>query len=400
VAKMAKRNSLVLQKPEVPVDRVAMAKAAGLLGVAIPVGEHADAELLGALRMKIQRLLKDIPKDDHLVCTQCDEFSTEATPFCPFCGDDGTSDVEVSAVMPAMTREPDDETEDDAEDIEFDEPETVVEPEAVPAAAAEVVEKKQPKKKAEKPAAIVKPEPVKPLAQDLSEDMKALKVELDEIVAKIVEYTSVTIGATYDMGLLLKQIHDRTMYRAYGFDNFKKFVENSLPLSRQTVHQLVALVEQFDRKAFEEFGYRKLKAISGLVGESRSEVLAAARNATAAEVDAMVANVKRKARPALSAVGDAEATPTSSRAKQPAPVSNGKVTLLAKLDSKPLEVKLISAKSGKPVTSAGRISYQVADAYGDIELAEGVHMRIALRITGKDISGFTVQYVRAAEAAE
>ena len=63
----------------------------------------------------------------------------------------------------------------------------------------------------------------------------------------------------------------------------------------------------------------------------------------------MVSKIK-KPRPALTAPAE------SSKKLNAVPAASSKVTLLTKLDGKPLEVKLFSQKSGKPVTSAGKVS--------------------------------------------
>lgn len=373
MAKKKDTGSLKLAKPEVPADPVAMRRAAAILEVAIPTGDNADVALLGVLRTRIQKLIKD---KTHILCMVCDERSTEQTPFCPFCGDEG----EVV----------DDQTQSESATL----PEVTA---PVEQSKELTVAQDKDAKKATKPS---KAKPVKEeitVAADVSADMSALDAELEACLQKIVAYTHETIGATYEIGLILKQINDRTMYRARGFDSFRKFADAVLPMSRQTAYQLKDLVEQFDRKTFEEVGFRKLRAIASLVGESHDEAMEAARaGATATELEAMAAKAK-KTRPALTSGSGAD---TPKKAAAPAPETNHKVTLLTKMDDKPREVTLLSQKTGKPLSSAGKVTYQVPDAYGDIELAEGVHMRVALRIVGKDIVGFTVQYVRAAEAAE
>lgn len=322
-----------------PPDLDAMKRAAVVLKVPAPAGngEAPMRELLGALRLEMKKRLKPVPKGDQLVCQQCGERSTDDTDFCPFCGDQGVADDEALPEQGISS------------------------------------------------APVLEPE------RDVEGALSNLAGELDDRLARLSELKLGLVDSTYDMGVLVKEIHDRQLYKAKGYDNFKQFAEKELPFSRQTAYQLVQITEKFDKKTYLEVGFRKLKTIASIDDSAeRDRALSQAKSgvsARALEGDT-ASNGKRPARTA----GPTERGKT--RAAAPPP-EDGKVTLLGKLDGKAREVQFKSVKSGGPLQSAGKVTMVVADAYGEIEIAHDVFLRIGLRVSGKDLVGLSAELVRA-----
>lgn len=335
-------------------DFEAMRKAAEILGVEPPAGEGevATRELLGALRMKMRELLKPVPVDQQLVCQKCGERSTDATDFCPFCGDAGIAEEEA--------------------DLQ-------------PAAATGIAETEQ-----AAPAVTV----------DVEAKLAELGTELDDRLAKLNELKRSFVATTYDMGVLVKEIHDKQLFKARGYDSFKAFAEKELPFARTTAYHMISVVERFDRKTYNEIGFKRLRTIASVDDtEERARLVEEAKSgASSREIDQKVSagrekktSTKRGTAPVVEA--KTASTPAPAAEKRP-------VTVLGTVDDKPRAVTFKSAKTGLELKSAAKVTMMDADAYAEIEVSEGVFIQIALRVEGKDLTGVTAKFVRAAAAAE
>jgi hypothetical protein len=318
----------------------AMKRAAVVFKIPVPAGssEAAQRELVGALRLKMKELLAPVPKASQLVCQKCGERSTEDTEYCPFCGDlgIGEADTQGAGISNAPGAEP---------------------------------------------------------TQDVDGKLSNLAGELTEKLERISALKLSVVDSSYDMGVLIKEIHDRQLWKVKGYLNFKLFAERELPFSRSTAYQLVQVVERFDKKTYLEVGFRKLRTIAAVDDEgTREQLLADAKSgASTREID-------EKTRPASSKKNgkkDSGKVEAAGDKRAEAPPSEERVTVLGRIDGKPKEAKFKSAKDGKRISSAGKVTMFVADAYAEVEITEDVYLRVGLRVSGKDIIGLSTEFVRA-----
>jgi hypothetical protein len=319
-------------------DPVAMRRAAEILGIDLGSGksELADRELLGALRIEIRELLKPVAPDDQLVCQKCGERSTDATEFCPYCGDGGIDNVgPVTGIAPAGAST---------------------------------------------------------TAQDVEVVVTALNLELEARLTRLAELAKTFGDCNYEMGCVVKEIHDRQLFKAKGYDSFKAFAESELPFSRATAYHMIGLVEKFDRETYAKLGYKKLRLIVSVNdSEEREKIVASANRGTSAREIQRTVSATKAARSGSSPAPAKELKGSElSVASEPKPV-----TVLTKVDGTTRTVGFRSAKTGDAIKSAGKVVMIDADAYAEIEVGDGVFIQVALKITGKDITGLVAKYVRA-----
>jgi RNA polymerase subunit RPABC4/transcription elongation factor Spt4 len=414
-----------LAKPGVKPDVAAMRRAAEAIGLPLPKGfddEDADRELmnrqlLATIRAKVKDLLKPIPTDDQLICVKCKERSTDATEFCPFCGDTGVDEkpdlgaiaaaeaaaeaeaAEASAlVVPvpepdtdsddggADEESEDEESEDEeSEDEDFEDSEDADSPSDDDHIPAEVVSA----------GAALATDVVK-APRDTDEALMKLEGELTDRLARLSSLKWNTVDNTYEMGLLVKEIQDRQLYRARGYGSFSQFAAKELPIARQTAYQMVQIVEQFTKQEFLDVGFRKLKTIAGLEeGAKKKQLLADAKaGAPAREVERKAAEIK----PPTKARANGVAKPAPAGAKLAAPAAENRVTLLTQLDGKVREVPFKDANTGALLVSAGKVTMHHANAYAEIEIGDDVFLRIAVKTKGRDLIGLTTEFVRSGAA--
>lgn len=330
-------------KPDLEVMR----KAAAVFKLPVPSGkgDSAARELVGALRVKIAQLTADVPDGQQLHCEECGERSTDDTEYCPFCGDMGIA--------------PEDE-----------------EPKNVTAAAISKLPEVSPQR-------------------DVEGAMTTLSQQLQMKLDEFQQLKSRVVDTTYEMGEICRDIHDRQLFKAKGFDSFKQFADSGvLPVSRTTAYALIKIVENFTREQYQELGYKKLRTI-GLLdsGEERDKVIASTTRSTPTR------EVEQKVKAVKDAKEAKERRTPAKEERQPSspPPKQGKVTLLTTVDGKPRELRFKSAKTSMPLGSAGKITQYDQHAYAEIELDGGVFLRIGLRVSGRDLVGLSAEFRRVEE---
>lgn len=324
----------------------ALRKAAKILGVEAPKvrSAKADQELLGSIRIEVAKRLKPLSVDDHVKCGLCDEVATDDTPFCPFCGDEGSA--EPTAVEASVA---------------------AIDPESVGISHTPV-----------------------PTAPNVELATQALERNLADRLMRIMELKRSTVGMTYEIGVECREIRDQKLFTVRGYTSFKQFAEKELPFTRESALNLIAIVEKHTKEDYEKIGYSKLRLI-GAVSESdaKAELMEAARNgASAKELAGRAGKTVAPAAPP----------------KKPAPVPEAgeKITLLGTIGARAKMVKFHDAdKGGEVIESAGTFKNHLPKVYGEIEIAGGVFVQIGLRISAeKELEGLTVRFVRAVDAAE
>lgn len=325
-----------------------MRKAAKVLGVEIPKarGAKQDQELLGNLRFELEKRLATIDVSEHVQCVVCGEVATETPEYCPFCGDEGNPEEEGLAAE--------------------------VVPSAPPAAATGVGISKTPV----------------PTTQNVELATAELEKDLAARLMRITELKHSVVGMSYDIGLECKEIRDRQLYKARGFTSFKAFAEQELPFARESALQLISIVEKHTREDYNQIGYAKLRVISAVQdGAVKTELMDAARKG--ATTKSLIERSKSLA-------------PGSGGTKKAAPAEQGeRITLLGRVGARNQVIRFHDTTTGEVVDNAGVFKSHNANVYGELEVADGVFIRVGLRVNEqKQLEALTVRFVRAADAAE
>lgn len=371
---------MLLKDNKTRPDPKSMRAAAKQLGVKAPkqTGAEADKELLGLIRIELAKRMKGLKEEDTIVCTVCEELSTEDTQFCPYCGDKGK-----------------------------DPPGPIEVVDSIPAGAKRVTP--VPSKPSSKPAARVSSAPPKPssappkpssappargvgiaktpvpVAGDVSAALATRARDLDARISRIHELKNSAVALSYDIGLELKEIRDQQLFKARGHLSFKDFAQKELPFTRVSALQLISICDKWSREDFASIGFAKLRLLSAVPDKEQKEELveAAKQGATRADLRERIA----------------AGTPGSKR--PPAPEKGEKITLLGKIGARNQSVKFHDADTGEVIESAGVFKSYNTQAYGELEISEGVFVRIGLRVTGKsELEGLSVRFVRATGDAE
>lgn len=315
-----------------PVDFAAVRKAIKVYSpkAKIPDG---DAEALLLLRQVVEKRLGEVAPDERMLCGEqddpkmgCREVATGDVLFCPFCGDEGVPEDEAPPAVGVVDVQPANATE----------------------------------------AGLV-----------------LMKGELDEAVSRFEALRRDLVANSYDIGLTLRDIRDRDLWKASGASSLKDFMEKELGLSRTSGYRYMALTEEYDRQTFLEVGPKKLALISGIdAKEDREAALDAAKQgASTRDVEAL-ANPDRAPR----------STPANeSGSKNSAPKKSGaEITLLAKVGGKVQVIPFRSAESGRPV------KHYRAGAYGEFQISDDVVLRVAFKDDREgNHEGISIAFVRA-----
>lgn len=384
----------------------AMRRAAKQLGVDIPKkrGTEADQRLLADLRLELAKRLASIDENDQVKCGVCDEIATEDTKFCPYCGDlgDGTAiaaveeveeveeadaDEDEAAEVEAET-EADDSGDEDIEDDGDEDDEGDDDDDEGDDSDDENVVEKPAKPVKEKPATVGIAAKGAKLAKNVDAAMAEMEQELAAAVERIVKLQRNWAGVGWDIGVELKDIRDKQLFKARGYASFKKFAEKELQFTRETALGIIKVVSTSTREDFETIGFTKLRALAPLNDSGVKEELldAARKGATRKELTESVAS----------------ATGKKSKKDAAPPAEKGeRVTLLGKIGAKRSVVKITDPQSGEVIPSAGVFQAKGlnADAYGEVEISDGVFIRIGMKLgPANDLVGFTTRFVRASDA--
>ena len=165
-----------------------------------------------------------------------------------------------------------------------------------------------------------------------------------------------------------------------------------MPFTRESALELIRIVEKHQREDFEQIGYSKMRLIASEADtEVKAELIEAAKKgATTRELREMT--------------DKAPAPPAKSKAKAaaaaPAPDKGERITLLGKINSRKQIVQFHNSETGEVIGNAGMFTKKsfVPSAYGELEVSDGVFLRIGLRVSAnQELTGFTVRFVRPAD---
>jgi hypothetical protein len=354
-----KSEAPVLADGKTAANLTALTRALGVYGVKTKDTDSVSDRLV-LVRAHLKPLIADAEKkakrgeEDGLVkCEACGEVSTEHTDFCPFCGDEGLPPEEESAAAEEAAT-------------------AATEPEAAPEEPAKGAKGKKGKKAAE-PAPEAAAEPT-------GDALAKAGAELDEKVERVNVLRADIATHSYDIGLEIRDIHERELWKARGHSSFKEFVEKDLEMSRTLAYRMIEVTKQYDRPTFEKVGARKLALVASIQDEEQRDAALEAAKAGATVRDLERTKEKTKGKSA----------PEKEEKERAAPKKSANdITLLAKVNGKPTTHPWRSATSGRP------LSAHKDDAYGEVDLSEDVKLRVALKVDkeGK-IVGFTTAFVR------
>lgn len=381
----------------------AMRRAAKVLGVPVPTtrGLKSDRELLGNLRVEITKRLDTVRDDDHIKCVVCDEVATEDTDFCPYCGDEGTG-TEAEAVKIASTKKPAAPVDDDVEAEVVDEDETPAPDEEADEESDEDDDSADDESddeaadESDEEEADEAPEPTASVgiaaagavvAKDVGAGLQALSRELDQSLQRITDMKRNAVGLSYDIGIECKAIRDKQLFKARGYPSFKAFAEKELPFTRESALQLITIVEKHSREDYGQIGYAKMRVISAVSDSVAKEKLL--NEARSGKV-----STREVSERAAAAGGSGR---TRKKVVTPAAEKGEKITLIGKVGAKKQIVKFRN-ESEEVIPNVGMFYAKglIAQAYGELEISDGVVIRIGLRLGQKnELEGLSVRFVRA-----
>lgn len=291
-----------------------------------------DAAALALLREVVAKRLGEVEPQERMLCgeqddetTGCREVATGDVLFCPFCGDEGVDESEAPPA-PGVVDEPVNATE----------------------------------------AGLV-----------------LMKGELDEAVSRFESLRRDLVANSYDIGLTLRDIRDRDLWKASGANSLKDFMEKELGLSRTSGYRYMALTEEYDRQTFLEVGPKKLALISGIdAKEDRDAALDAAKaGATTRDVEALANPDRTKRETPAKESGSKSSTPKKSGAE---------ITLLAKVGGRATAIPFRGAESGRP------LKHYKPGAYGEFQISDDVVLRVGFKDDREgNHEAITIAFVRA-----
>jgi hypothetical protein len=277
----------------------------------------------------------------QVLANKLKDLDSDAKVRCEACGEVGTDDTDFCPFC------------GDKGDVGEDEPEVVVEEAVVEGAAPE----------------------------STSAAIAAADQQLQARIERIIRLKSDISGNSYDLGLEIVAIQTEQLWKARGHKSFKDFVEADLGMSRALAYRLMDVTQKHSREEFMVIGSTKLALISSIKDdEEREKVLEEARQgASTRTVEARARASKGKA-------------PAAAKAAEAPPKKANEITLLAKVNGKATTYGWRSASTGRPLKE------HKDDSYVELELAENVRQRIALKVDREGaILGVTVQFLRVEE---
>jgi hypothetical protein len=209
------------------------------------------------------------------------------------------------------------------------------------------------------------------------------RAELSEAMNRYRSFAKNVAENCYDIGLTLRDISERELWKAAGADSFKAFVEKELALSKTSAYRYMELTKNYTRETFISVGTKKLEIISGMPSEERAAALEAAANGASARELAAGAHERTQR----------EDAPARERRETTAP-AKGKndITLIGKVNGKPQVVGFRSGESGRPIKT------WKPGAYVDHHIADDVVVRILMKeVKGSpgEFEGVTIALIRA-----
>lgn len=229
----------LLVNGKTPASVDAMERALQAMGVK-PSQQLLDnpSKLLDTVREKVAELVKGVAETDLLECESCGETSTDATEFCPFCGDSSGEDG------------------------------------AKPEGAAETTT----------------------LAKATSAGLDAKRTALEEAEAQIVGLQADLKRNAYQLGIVIKRVHEEELWKAKSYGDFAEWVGKETQITRQYAYDLMKMTKEFDEETFMKAGPGKLLPLLAVKdAEKREELVTAATNgASARTIRTAAASAKGK----------------------------------------------------------------------------------------------------------
>jgi len=263
------------------LNMAAMKKAATTLGLKLPKGDPSVAA--EAIRVHMRENYED---DKLAVCGICGYEAEETFDPCPYCGTDlGDPKEAKPKTKKPKTKKP-----------KTKKPKT-----------------KKPKKKAVK--AIAKPDP------------KAI-ADCDERIAKIKSFKKNIAEEAYSIGVEIKEIHDKNLWKAKGHKSFNAFCVAELDYTRVMAYKYMAMA-----------GFKKEDAV--LLGPSKADMITQAPKGKKAKL--MVMAREGKSRVEMQTYLNKGKTPTAGK-----PEADGKITIVGRVKGDDITIPWTGDKSGKP----------------------------------------------------
>jgi hypothetical protein len=302
------------------LNMAAMKAAAKSLGIKLPKGDPSSAASVIDKHMQ-----ENYEKSALAECGNCHYTSNIEFTSCPFCGVELGDAKEVNKA-PAKT-------EEDGKEKKTKEPKGDGE---------QKVHKKQKKEE----EAIVPPTP-----EEIA--------ECDLHLSKIRQYKQNMAEKAYDIGIEIKEIHDKNLWKAKGHKSFSQFCSVELEYTRVMAYKYMAMT-----------GFEREEAI--MLGPSKADMITQAPKPKQKKLMEMAS--EGKSRKEMQEYLDKGKQNTSDKA------SENKITLVGRVKEGSLSMKWVGDKSGRLTNR------ETKGKYTSVELVTGVLLTIRELQDGSGLS--------------
>jgi hypothetical protein len=299
----------LLVNGKTPASVDAMERALQAFGVKPSAETLANPEkLLEIVREKVAEKVKGVAEQDLLECEKCGETSTDATDFCPFCG----------------------------------ESESEGKPEAGDGASDATA-----------------------LARSTEAGIDAKRTALEQAEAEIASLQADVKRNAYKLGEVIKRVHEEELWKAKGYGDFAEWVGKETQITRQYSYDLMKLTKEFDEETFVKAGPGKLLPLLAVKdAEKRSELVTQATNgASAKTIRTAAASAKGK--------GKGSKAPAREPGKGAPPKEDG-LTFVGKIAKRPETHSFRSKETGRPIKHFAPGAYVEIEIARDVRLRIGL----------------------------
>jgi hypothetical protein len=266
----------------------------------------------------LKKFYKDNFKVENLAgCLICGYASPDDLNACPFCGTDLGEPEEPKPVV--KKRQPKDTT---------------------------LIAKKKPGRKP-KEESIAEPEPPDP----------ELVKEIEDRVAKIRSYKENLVKNSYQIGLELKEINEKALFKAMGYPSFVKFCAEKLEYSRVMAYKYMALTHFSEEDAL-------------MLGPTKADMIAQAGAAEDGELSKKQKKLIEMVRKGASRA-DLEKELNKGKSSRTTADSDEKaITLVGRVKEGQLLIPWISDNTGKPTAR------NTKEKHAEVEIVTGILLTV------------------------
>lgn len=299
----------MLANGKTPASVDAMERALQAFGVKPSQQTMEDpAKLLEIVREKVAERVKGVAEQDLLECEKCGETSTDATDFCPFCGESESEGAPTGVAGDAASNN----------------------------ATA--------------------------LARSAETGIEAKRAALEQAEGEIIALQQDVKRNAHKLGTVIMRVHADELWKAKGYGDFAEWVAKETQIARQYAYDLMKLAKEFDEDTFVKAGPGKLLPLLAVKdAEKRAELVTQATNGASAKT----------IRTAASAAKGKKKAPAKEPGKT-APAKEDGLTFIGKIAKRPESHTFRSKDTGRPIKAFAPGAYVEVEIARDVRLRIGL----------------------------